>query len=658
MDLLSKVLCIIYMMIALPAAAQKKISLTSPDSNILFSFRLMNKTMEYSVAFKKKTIVGYSSLGLQFDDNNFNANLAITKPAFRDTSEDYELVTGKTRLVHTHYKEVRIPIEETTAPFRQVSLLVRVFDDGLAFRYEISQQKNFTSFTLLDENTTFRLTGNPKVHTLFLPDYLSSHEGEYSSLPLSDVKADTLMDMPTLFEFPGNIYLAITEAALLDYAGMYLSKHNDVLVSKLSPLPKQTAIKVKATLPHQSPWRVLLISDRIGALIESNIITSLNESCKIKDVSWIKPGKTTFPWWNGNVVPDTLNAPGNNFVTNQYYIDFCARNGIAYHSVVEYGLHQWYMDDGVGFQPGPHSDVTTPVPGLDMKEICDYAARLGVGIRVWVHFYALYPKLDTAFATFEKWGLKGMMVDFMDRDDQEMVNMQTEILQKAAAHHLHIQFHGAYKPTGLNRTYPNEFTREGTRNYEVDKWDDHGLSPDHDINIPFTRGLAGSTDYHLGGFRAVPPGKFKTQYTRPLVLGTRCHMLAMYVVLENYLQMVCDYPAAYEGQPGFEFIKEIPTTWDEIKVIDAKVSEYILIARRKGNEWYIGAINNHDARSVTIPCRFLGEGKYDAEIYGDADDTNENPNHFILQKRTVAKEDNLSLKLASGGGLVIHLKKE
>jgi alpha-glucosidase len=187
-----------------------------------------------------------------------------------------------------------------------------------------------------------------------------------------------------------------------------------------------------------------MISDRLGALIESNILTSLNEPCKLKDVSWIKPGKTTFPWWNGNVVPDTLNAPGNNFVTNQYYIDFCARNGLEYHSVVEYGLHQWYMDDGVGFQPGPHADVTTPVPGLDMKEICDYAKSLGVDVRVWVHWAALYPKLDTAFALFERWGLTGMMVDFMDRDDQEMVNIQTEVLQKAAQHHLHIQFHGAY----------------------------------------------------------------------------------------------------------------------------------------------------------------------------------------------------------------------
>jgi alpha-glucosidase len=658
MKLLSNCLYIVFLFIAIPINAQKNINLSSPDGNINFSFKLINKTMNYSVTFKQKKLIDNSSLGLEFDSDNFANNIKMSKPFYRDTSEDYDLVVGKTSHVHIRYKEVTIPLQEYLSPFRKINFIVRIFNDGLAFRYQIPEQKNFSSFTLLDENTTFNLTGNPEVHALFLPNYTSSHEGDYSDLQLNEVKSDTLMDMPALFEFPGKIYLAITEAELVDYAGMYLSKHNNVLLSKLSPLPHQTSIKVKATLPHNSPWRVMLISDRIGALIESNIITSLNEPCKIKDVSWLKPGKTTFPWWNGNVVPDTINAPGNNFVTNKYYIDFCSRNHIEYHTVVEYGLHQWYTDDGVGFQPGPHSDVTTPVPGLDMKEICDYAKSVGVGVRVWVHFYALYPKLDSAFAIFEKWGLKGMMVDFMDRDDQEMVNMQIEILQKAAAHHLHIQFHGAYKPTGLSRTYPNELTREGTRNYEVDKWDDKGLSPDHDIIMPFTRVLAGSTDYHLGGFRAVPPDSFHTQYTRPLVLGTRCHMLAMYVVLENYLQMVCDYPSAYEGQPGFDFIKEIPTTWDETKVIDAKVNEYIIDARRKNNDWYIGAITNHEERQINIPLNFLADGKYEATIYTDADDTNIHPDNLIIQRKNVSKETNLSLKIASGGGLVIHLKKE
>ena len=393
------------LVIYFPANAQKNIRLSSPDGNISFSFKLVNKTMNYSVAFKQKKLIDNSFLGLQFDSDNFANNIKIGKPLYRDTTEDYNLVVGKTSHVHTRYKEVTIPLQEYLSPFRKINFIVRIFNDGLAFRYQIPEQKNFSSFVLLDENTTFNLTGNPLVHTLFLPNYTSSHEGDYSNLPLNEINPDTLMDMPTLFEFPGKIFMAITEAELVDYAGMYLSKQNNVLVSKLSPLPHQTAIKVKAALPHNSPWRVMLISDRIGSLIESNIITSLNEPCKIKDVSWLKPGKTTFPWWNGNVVPDTINAPGNNFVTNKYYIDFCARNHIDYHTVVEYGLHQWYTDDGVGFQPGPNSDVTKAVPGLDMKEICDYAKSVGVGVSVWVHFEALYPKLDSAFAIFEQWGL-------------------------------------------------------------------------------------------------------------------------------------------------------------------------------------------------------------------------------------------------------------
>jgi alpha-glucosidase len=654
---MQKVFCLVLVLLALQVEAQKNVRLTSPDKNIIFSFQIQHGQAVYNISYKNKLIVNNSRLSLNFTDGDFENDLRINTSVYKDAIEAYELVVGKTKSVHDYYKQVTIQLQQASTQ-RLINFVVRAFNDGVAFRYEFQKGAGTDSFALTDEHTTFNLSDNPTVHALLLPNYTTSHEGFYTALPLSDIKEDTLMDMPALFEFPDHIFLAITEAALLDYAGMYLSKHNGLLVSKLSPLPRQTAIKVKGTTPHKSPWRVLMISDRIGALIESNIITDLNEPCEIKDVSWLKPGKTTFPWWNGNVTPDTLNAPGNNFVTAQYYIDFCARNNLEYHSVVEYGLHQWYMDDGVGFQPGPHADVTTPVPGLDMKQICDYAATKGVGIRVWVHFYALYPKLDTAFAVFEKWGLKGMMVDYMDRDDQEMVNMQTEILRKAAAHHLHIQFHGAYKSTGLSRTYPNEFTREGTLNYETNKWDPEGLSPDHDINMPFTRMLAGTTDYHLGGFRAVPKEKFKTQYTRPLMLGTRCHMLAMYVVLENYLQMVCDYPAAYEGEPGFEFIKEIPTTWDETKVLNAEVGKYITMARRKNNDWYVGTITDHEERQLSIPLNFLDDGNYTAEIYTDAADVKENPDHLNVEIKKVTNKDMITLHVAGGGGEVMRISKQ
>jgi alpha-glucosidase len=656
----TRFLCIVCFLFCLPAFArgQGKIQLRSPDGNLDFSFQLQQGRAAYQVVFKGKIIVDNSALDLEFPDGGFiDKNVQLLHPVYREAVEDYELVIGKTKHVHAPYKEVTVPIQQISTSHRQINLVVRMFDDGVAFRYEFPSQEGWRSFTLRDELTTFNLAGNPVVHALFLPGYTTSHEGLYSAMPLRQVKEDSLMDIPSLFEFPGPVFLAITEAALLDYAGMYLSKHKGVLTSKLSPLPDQEQIKVIGTLPHKSPWRVLMISDRVGALIESNIITSLNEPSRIKDVSWIHPGKSTWSWWNGHVVPDTLKGAGMNFVTARYYIDFCSRHGIDYHSVTDYGEHQWYVDDGVGLMPGPHSDVTTPVAGLNMKEICDYAKRKGVGIRVWVHWAALYPKLDTAFALFEKWGIRGLMVDFMDRDDQRMVNIQTDILEKAAAHHLHIQFHGAYKPTGLSRTYPNEFTREGTLNYEADKWDEKGISPDHDINIPFTRMLAGSTDYHLGGFRAVPEEKFKAQFIKPLVLGTRCHMLAMYVVLENELPLVCDYPAAYEGEPGFDFIEDVPSTWDETKVLDAKVGEYVVIARRRNEDWYVGAIANHNARQLSVSLTFLKEGKYHLDLYTDAQDARQNPNHLTTQNKGVTRDVLISFKMASGGGAVMRLRK-
>jgi len=648
--------CCFALCFSVPLAAQKNITLASPDGRLVYSFQLVNKSPQYAVSFKGKALIERSAIGLVFEESGaFGQNIKPGKAIISDKEEKYELVVGKTRLVDDHYREAIIPLEEAVAPFRKINLAVRAFNEGIAFRYEIPLQKNWDSYALTDENTAFAVTGNPVVTALQLPNYTSSHENEYTITPLQSIKEDTLMDMPALFEFPGKIYMAITEAALLDYAGMYLTRQQQKLRGILSPLPGQTNIKVKATLPHNSPWRVLMISDRIGALIESNMLTSLNAACAIKDVSWIKPGKTTFPWWNGNVVPDTINAPGNNFVTNKYYIDFCARNKLEYHSVVEYGLHEWYVNDGAGFQPGPHADPTKAVPGLDMKEVCDYAKSVGVGVRVWVHWAALYPKLDSAFAQFEKWGLSGMMIDFMDRDDQLMVNMQTEMLEKAAAHHLHVQFHGAYKPTGLSRTYPNEFTREGTLNYECNKWGTR-MSADHDIQFPFTRMLAGPTDFHLGGFRSVPDSLFKVQYTRPLSKGTRCHMLGMYVVLESYLGMVCDYPEAYEGQPGFEFLTEVPTNWDETKVLNAELNGFITIARRKNTDWFVGSITNHAGRSLTIRFDFLPEGQYEAEIYTDAPDANVYPDKLVKEKRMITNKDSITVLLKKGGGEVMHLR--
>lgn len=640
------------------APAQNKIQLSSPDTRLIFTFNLERDGPVYSVSFKGKDIVEASKLSLSFlKGGMFAKDLKTGKPVYREGEEKYSLIVGKNKEVSDRYKEVTIPLEEQGGNGRRIDLVARVFNDGLAFRYVFPEQKNWTSYELTEENTTFNLAGNPKLLTAFEANYVSPHEALHEFLPFSKVKPDTLMDVPTLIEFPGGIFMAITEADLVDYAGMYLMKQQGVLVSKLSPLPGRHEIKVKATLPHRTPWRVMLVGDRIGTLIESNVITSLNEPNKIEDLSWIKPGKSTWPWWNGNILPDTNFMPGLNFEFNKYYIDFCAQNNIEYHSILDYGNIAWYQTDARGIgEVGPHTDVTRPVGTLDMQKVCDYGKKMGVGIRLWVHWQAIHGRLEEAFTQFEKWGVSGLMVDFLNRDDQEMVNFVYQVLEAAAKHHLHIQFHGAYKPTGLSRTFPNEFTREGAENYEYNKGM-HPVTADNDISVPFTRGLAGPTDYHLGGFRAVPMSAFKYQFTRPLVLSSRCHMLSMYVVLESYLQLVCDYPEAYKGQAGFEFIKKIPTTWDETKVPAAEVNQWISVARRKGTDWYMGTINNLREREVKIPLDFLSAGEYIAEIYSDASDAEQHPNHLIRQMMRLKATDTLTVNLLSGGGQAIHFRK-
>lgn len=630
--------------------------LTSPNGKLKFSLTLEREHPVYDIQYQKQALVQNSPLSLVFDNGAFGEGLKMNKPVFSTKEETYELIVGKSKTVHSLSKEVVIPLEETTAPFRKINLVVRAFNDGIAFRYEFPEQPNWKSYVMYDENTAFNVVDNPKFLGMYLPSYQTSHEATYSHVKYEEIKERNLMDMPALFEYPNHIFMAITEAAVRDYAGMYLWKENGCLQGKLSPKLNQEQIKVEASLPHQSPWRVFMISDRVGALIESDLLTNLNEPCKIEDTSWIKPGKTTFTWWNGNVTPDTTFLGGNNFPTNKYYIDFAARNGLDFHSIYGYAEQPWYTDDGTWFGfPGENSDITKPVSSLNMQEICDYAKSQGVQIHLWTNWKPLYAKIDEAFALFEKWGVVGMMIDFMDRDDQEMIRIQEEFLAKAAKHHLFVQFHGSSKPSGLHRTYPNEFTREGTLNYENFK----GCmvtTADHDISMPFTRLLAGAADYHLGGFRALPKDKFKIQQSNPYVTSTRCHMLAMYVVLESYLGMICDTPEAYEGQPGFEFLQTVPTTWDKTVVPDASVNEYVAIARRHGDDWYVGAINNSQARDVEIALDFLGKGDYKVTLYKDAQDTDTNPNHLIKETFTVTAKDKITVPLASDGGAAMHIQ--
>lgn len=639
-------------------SAQQNISVSSPDGKLKFLLKITPETVSYEVNYKKQLLVENSLLGFSFDNGEFGSNLKSGKVRRKSIDETYELVVGKVSSARNHCNEMIVPLQEKEVPGRLINLVVRAFNDGVAFRYEFPEQEGWNSYVMYDEKIQFRLNGNPMVLLMYLPGYINTHEGVYTHTEYDKIAKKRLIEMPVTLEFDNGIYMSITEAAVRDYAGMYLVKEKNGFAGKLSPRLGQEKIKVEINeFPHRTPWRVLSVADRVGGLLETNILTSLNEPCKIEDTSWIKPCRTTFTWWNGNVVPDSTFSPGNNFETNKYYIDFAARNGLDAHGIYGYAETPWYYDDNFNFGwAGPNADITRPIPCLNMPRIVEYAKSKGVGIHLWVHWRPLYDKLEEAFALYEKWGVKGLMVDFLDRDDQEMIRIQEEILQAAARHRLFIQFHGSSKPSGLTRTYPNEFTREGTLNYEVCKWDTL-VNAGHDISVPFTRLLAGPTDYHLGGFRALPRSEFKIQYVNPYVMSTRCHMMAMYVVLENHLTSLCDTPMAYEGQPGFEVLRTVPGTWDEMRVPLAEFNKYVTVARRNSTDWWVGTLNDGTARTLNLKLDFLGEGEYRAEVYTDAPDAERNPNHLSKEIRTVTRKDKIELPLAVDGGAVLRISK-
>lgn len=599
------------------------------------------------------------NLGLSASGRNILQGQVQGTMAVGQSDSTYNVLFGKANPIRNQYNEVTVDLQTSNKGIRNFQIVFRVYDDGVAFRYSIPRQSDSDSVELTDESDTFQFTGDPHGWPLYRENYTTSHEGLYASEDISQLKTNQLIDLPFLAQYEDGVSVAITEANLRNYAGMYLkasgSSEQRSLRSDLSPLPGQTQVKVRSQLPLNSPWRVLLVGSEVGKLIESNLILNLNEPSSIEDTSWIKIGKSTWYWWNGPYQEPVDFKCDLNLETMKHYIDFCASNNIAFHSVMStVDEFPWYYQTQKGYGPGPDSDVTRARPGVDMQQIVAYAKSRNVGIRLWAHWKPLSERLEAAFAQYEKWGISGLMVDFLDRDDQEMVLFSERVLQVAARHHLHIHFHGVWKPTGLQRTYPNLFNHEGVLNLEYLKWGDQ-CSPEHNLTVAFTRMLAGPMDYHLGGFRATNRNDFKPQAMKPSVLGTRCHHLAMYVVFENPMPMVCDAPTAYEGQPGFDFIREVPTTWNETRVIQAKVRNYIVVARRAGSDWYVGAMTDWTPRKLRVPLSFLSPGQYQAEIWADASDSSD-PNRLSVTQRSVGPNDTLTLVMGSGGGQAIRIR--
>lgn len=634
----------------------------SPDHKIKLVIGLCEKSGRksvpcYSVFYRGKPLIHQASVGIDLATaGSLGSNFKITKVTHAERDQTYAINPGKTSSARDYYREAVISLEEQSEPRRRLDLIFRTYDDGAAFRYRFPQQPSLPELIVTAEHSTFPFVGDPKAYALPVTSFRTPYEFHYKLLPLKSISPDSLIGLPLLLEYPDKIWVAITEADLTDYAGMYLSGmagSPGTLHSKLSPRLDDSQIKVKTNLPHASPWRVLMIADDPGRLIESNIITNLNPPSAI-DTSWIKLGKTTFPWWNGFDVGNANFKGGLNTRTTKYYIDFCAEHGIEYHSLDGFDNIAWY---GGTIVPYRGQDITKSLPEIDLPEVIAYARQKGVRLRLWMHSEAAKAHMKTAFPIYEQWGIEGVMIDFFDRDDQETVKFIHDLMQLAAKHRLTVTLHNVYKPTGLRRTYPNLLTTEAVYNLEFNKWDAVGSTPEHELIVPFVRMLAGPVDYHSGSFRHTTQRGFKHRNVAPVTIGTRARQLARYVVYEGYLPMIADSPSAYQGQQGLDFLVQVPTAWDETKVLSGSVGKYIIVARRRGAQWYIGSMADGSARELTIPLNFLGAGTFSAEVYSDDPVAPDQPSKLIRRQIKVTSTDSIRAVLAAAGGHVIRLTR-
>lgn len=635
---------------------QKSTKVSSPNRLIEVKLNLQDR-LSYLVTFNKDTIVDNSHIRLTLKNGTTLDKFEILNIQEASVNKKWEHIWGKRKYVENNYNELIMQLKEVNSGIL-TDLYLRVYDDGIGIRYGFPKQEGLDSITLVKENTQFSFTKDYSVWRVDYQNYQSSQEQEFLHANLSDIKKNQLIGMPLLIKLDDKAYALITEANLTNWSGAFLRADSvtNTMVTDLAPYPQDSSVVVKRATPAVSPWRVIMIAKEPAGLVESDIIANLNDPVAFEDVSWITPGVSAWDWWWSNkYAPGAGFDLGPNQETMKYFIDFAAEMGWEY-QIVDW---QWYGEPFGENGANPDADITTCIDGINVEELVQYAHSKGVKLIIWLHWEALKNQIDEALPLYEKWGVSGIKVDFMDRQDQEMVKFYHEVAQKAAEYKLIVDFHGAYKPTGVSRTYPNLITREGVMGNEYSKWSNR-ITPEHNVTLPFTRGLLGEMDYTPVAFRNVTAVDFltedKTHDGSPVVQTTRCHQLAMSVVYESAFAVFCDSPDNYKKGIGTEFLKEVPTTWDDTKVLNASVGDYITIARKSGDKWFVGSMTDADERKLTINFSFLEKGKHKATIFEDAKNANEYPSEVNYKKEVFTNKDSLSIKLAKGGGFVAILE--
>ena len=641
------------------AQKSKSFNITSPDGNIQLKVGAGSK-LQWSVTHQSQAIIAPSSISLKLQSGEVLGDNA------QITSSKNEKVNNK--IAALNYKKDTVEDDYTQLTLNcngDYGVIFRAYNDGVAYRF-FTKKKD--SIIIQSEEADFNFTDDEYAYIPYSNQphnhdkYECSFENTYQHIKLSQFVKDTVAFAPVLVELANNKKAVITEADLEDYPGMFLTNgkiltglsgdfapyvledkqggHNDLQAY----VTKRADYIARTNGTRSFPWRVVVISTNDKDLLNNDMVYRLASPSRVEDVSWIKPGKVAWDWWSDWNISHVDFKAGINTQTYKYYIDFAAANHIEY----------ILLDEGWANS----LDIMQIVPEVNLQEIIDYGKQKNVGVWLWGGWLPLDKKIDEALGKYSKMGIKGFKIDFMDRDDQKMVQFYYRMAKKAAEYHLMIDYHGAYKPTGLQRTFPNILNIEAVHGMEQLKWSNPDM-PQFDVSIPFIRMIAGPMDYTPGAMRNGTKETFRPINAMPMSQGTRCHQLAMYVMYEAPFEMLSDNPTTYmREQECLNFMSNVPTTFDETVELDGKVSEYAAIARRKGDSWYVGAMSNWNARDITIDLSFLKDGNYEAEIFQDGINADRDATDYKKEVKQVSSKDKLTVHLSNGGGWVAKIRRK
>lgn len=618
----------------------------SPDKRITVTVNTGSHTT-YSVDFDGKRILDPSPISMTFDNGltigrNMNVK-EVKRGSFDKTLKP--VVRQKSSTVRDNHNSMRLISDNYNIEFR-------VYDDGLAYRFHTDFPD---SLKVLNEEASFCFPSDfdalfPEERTM-----LSAQQPLFKPMKLSEIATDKFCSTPILLKADEKVRVFISESDLESYPGMFLKKQGShELAGKYAAVSledyrtddrqifptKRADYIAKVAGSRNYPWRAMIVTDNDENLITNQLIYKLAPESE-GDFSWVKPGKIAWDWYNALVLTGVDFKCGINNDTYKYYIDFASNNNIEY--VV--------IDDGWS-EPW---DVTKTIPEINIPELVEYGKKRNVDLILWVSWAPFREKIDEAFDKFCDWGVKGIKMDFMNRDDQEMVDFYYEVARKAADHKMLVDFHGAYKPTGWIRTFPNVLTSEGVAGLENHKWGSF-VTPAHNVTLPFTRMVAGPMDYTPGAMKNLHEKDHQINFNLPASVGTRCHQLGMYVVYESPLQMLADTPTAYEKEPEcMEFLSQVPVVWDETKVISASVGEHVIVARRNGDTWYVGGMAGEKGGEFEIPLDFIKGGKT-MTIWEDGVNVDLNATDFARRTKKVKENDIITVSMYDGGGFAAIIR--